>query len=76
MTDEAPDEPHEFSEGQGFDEPYEGFDIDPPELDVDPGAVDPVDSRVVADTLDRRQIPAEEVDDEELLGVGDRKSVV
>ena len=70
MTDEERDEPHEFSEGQGFDEPYEGFDIDPPELDVDPGAVDPVDSRVVADTLDRRQIPAEEVDDEELLDVG------
>ena len=70
MTDEERDEPHEFSEGQGFDEPYEGFDIDPPELDVDPGAVDPVDSRVVTDTLDRRQIPAEEVDDEELLDVG------
>ena len=28
MTDEERDEPHEFSEGQGFDEPYEGFDID------------------------------------------------
>ena len=70
MTDEERDEPHEFSEGQGFDEPYEGFDIDPPELDVDSGAVDPVDSRVVADALDRRQIPAEAVDDEELLDVG------
>ena len=23
MTDEAPDEPHEFSEGQGFGEPVE-----------------------------------------------------
>ena len=70
MTDEAPDEPHEFSEGQGFGEPYEGFDIDPPELDVDPDQVDPVDSRVVADTLDRQQIPADQVDAEELLDVG------
>ncbi len=61
---------HDFSDGQGFGDPYEGFDLDPPELDVDPGMVDPVDSRVVADTLDRRQIPADEVDAEELLDVG------
>ena len=33
MTDEERDEPHEFSEGQGLGEPYEGFDIDPPELE-------------------------------------------
>ena len=66
------DEPrdHEFSEGQGFGDPYEGFDLDPPELDVDPGMVDPVDSRVVSDTLDRRQIPTDEIDTEELLDVG------
>ncbi len=69
MTDDEPRD-HEFSEGQGFGDPYEGFDLDPPELDVDPGMVDPVDSRVVADTLDRRQIPAEEVDTESLLDVG------
>jgi len=61
---------HEFSEGQGFEDPYEGFDLDPPELDVDPGMVDPVDSRIVSDTLDRRQIPTDEVDAEELLDVG------
>jgi Flp pilus assembly protein TadD len=70
MTDEEPDDAHEFSEGQGFGEPYEGFDIDPPSLDVDPDQVDPVDSRVVADTLDREQIPADRVDAEELLDVG------
>ena len=70
MTDEEPDDSHEFSEGQGFGDPYEGFDLDPPELDVDPGMVDPVDSRVVADTLDRRQIPADQVDAESLLDVG------
>ncbi|MUV87506.1 tetratricopeptide repeat protein [Natronomonas sp. CBA1123] len=70
MTDEEPDDSHEFSEGQGFGDPYEGFDLDPPELDIDPGMVDPVDSRVVADTLDRRQIPADQVDAESLLDVG------
>ncbi|MES3517823.1 MAG: tetratricopeptide repeat protein [Natronomonas sp.] len=69
MTDQGDDD-HSFSEGQGFDDPYEGFDIDPPELNVDPGAVDPVDSRVVSDTLDRRQIPTDEVDAESLLEVG------
>jgi tetratricopeptide (TPR) repeat protein len=69
MSDEEPRD-HEFSDGQGFDDPHEGFDLDPPELDVDPGMVDPVDSRVVADTLDQRQIPADEVDAEELLDIG------
>ena len=38
MTDKPED--HEFSEGQGFDEPYEGFDLDPPELEVDTDQVD------------------------------------
>jgi tetratricopeptide (TPR) repeat protein len=73
MTDDSEDREerdHRFSEGQGFDDPYEGFDLDPPELDVDPDAVDPVDSRVVADTLDRRTVAAEDVDVEELLDVG------
>ena len=69
MTDDdTPD--HDFSEGQGFDDPYEGFDLDPPELAVDPEQVDPVDSRVVADTLDRRQSVAEDVDADELVDVG------
>jgi tetratricopeptide (TPR) repeat protein len=68
MTDERDD--HQFSEGEGFGDPYEGFDLDPPELDVDPGKVDPVDSRVVADTLDTRQIAKDQVDAEELLDVG------
>ena len=69
MTDDETQD-HEFSEGQGFGDPYEGFDLDPPELDVDPGMVDPVDSRVVSDTLDQRQIPTGEIDTEELLDVG------
>ena len=71
MTDESRDDrPHEFSEGQGFGEPHEGFDLDPPELRVDPSKVDPVDSRVIADTLDERQIPKDAVDAEALLDVG------
>ena len=35
MTDERDDRDHEFSSGQGFSDPYEGFDIDPPEFEVD-----------------------------------------
>ncbi|QGN07405.1 tetratricopeptide repeat protein [Halorhabdus sp. CBA1104] len=68
MTDDSED--HRFSEGQGFSEPYEGFDLEPPELAVDPDAVDPVDSRVVGDLLDEHAIPDEEVDAESLLDVG------
>jgi tetratricopeptide (TPR) repeat protein len=71
MTDREPDDPrdHEFSEGQGFDEPYEEFDLDPPELDVDPDKVDPVDSRAITDMLDERNLPTDAVDAEELLDV-------
>lgn len=68
--DEGPPRDHEYSTGEGFDEPYDAFDLDPPELDVDPDKVDPVDSRVLADILDRRNVPADEVDAEALLDVG------
>jgi tetratricopeptide (TPR) repeat protein len=68
MTDEPED--HSFSEGQGFDDPYDAFDIDPPELTVDTDQVDPVDSRVVTDLLDREQFPADRVDAETLVDVG------
>jgi len=68
MTDDPED--HSFSEGQGFEDPYEAFDIDPPELQVDADQVDPVDSRVVADTLDGEQIPADQVDADTLVDVG------
>ncbi|MFP4217409.1 MAG: tetratricopeptide repeat protein [Salinarchaeum sp.] len=61
---------HSFSEGQGFDDPYEGFDLEPPELDIDPDRVDPVDSRAIADTLDERQIPDDQVDADTLVDVG------
>ena len=68
MTDERDD--HEFSSGQGFDDPYEGFDLEPPEFEVDPDEVDPVDSRVLTDLLDDRSLAADQVDAEELLDVG------
>jgi tetratricopeptide (TPR) repeat protein len=70
MTEENPDRKHEYSSGQGFTDPYAEFDIDPPELDVDPDKVDPVDSRVVTDLLDRQNTNADAVDAEELLDVG------
>jgi tetratricopeptide (TPR) repeat protein len=68
MTEEPRD--HEFSEGQGFDDPYELFDIDPSELDVDIDEVDPVDSHSLTDQLDEAQIPADSVDASSLLDVG------
>ncbi|EMA48814.1 TPR repeat-containing protein [Halococcus morrhuae DSM 1307] len=76
MTDDDPRDPdegrdrdHPFSEGEGFDDP-EGFDLDPPELSVDPSEVDPIDSRVLTDLLDERQLGTENVDVEELIDVG------
>jgi len=68
MTDDP--EKHSFSEGQGFDDPYEAFDIDPPELEVDPDQVDPVDSRVLTDMLDEHNVGAEDVDADSLVDVG------
>jgi tetratricopeptide (TPR) repeat protein len=68
MTDEPDD--YEFSSGQGFGDPYEGFDIDPPEFEVDTDKIDPVDSRVVTDLLDERNLASDEVDAEKLLDVG------
>ncbi|MFP4627523.1 MAG: tetratricopeptide repeat protein [Halobacteriales archaeon] len=61
---------HAFSDGEGFDSPYEAFDIDPPVLSVDPDEVDPVDARVIPDLLDESAIGAEAVDAEALLDVG------
>ncbi|SDX76877.1 tetratricopeptide repeat protein [Halobellus clavatus] len=69
MTDGERDD-HEFSSGQGFDEDYEEFTLDPPELKIDPAKVDPVDTRVVTDELDRRNIASDEVDVEQLIDVG------
>ena len=68
MTDRRDE--HKYSEGQGFSDPYEGFDLDPPEFEVNPDQVDPIDSRALADLLDERQLPKEAVDAEQLLEVG------
>lgn len=72
MTDDSPNEdrPHRFSEGQGLPEEYDDFSLDPPELKVDPSKVDPVDSRVLADILDKRNIASDAVDVESLIDVG------
>jgi tetratricopeptide (TPR) repeat protein len=67
MTDEPRD--HEFSSGQGFDEPYEGFDLDP-DLVAGPDVVDPVDAHVLPDQLDESAIDPGDVDTESLLEVG------
>ncbi|GKZ15120.1 tetratricopeptide repeat protein [Haladaptatus sp. T7] len=67
MSDERS---HKFSEGTGFDDPYEGFDLDPPELEVNPEEVDPVDSRVVTDLLDQQSIPRDKVSVVDLIEVG------
>ena len=69
MTDDGDERPHRFSEGEGFPEEPEGFDLDP-EFDVDPSKVDPVDSRVLTDNLDVSQLSREEVDVDRLVGVG------
>jgi tetratricopeptide (TPR) repeat protein len=68
MTDERDD--HEFSSGQGFDDPYEPFDLDPEDLAADPSVVDPVDSHVLPDTLDDANVVAEDVDADALIDVG------
>jgi len=63
------DRDHRFSEGSGFGDPYEGFDLEP-EFSVDPEKVDPVDSRVLADLLDESQLSSGDVDVESLVDVG------
>jgi tetratricopeptide (TPR) repeat protein len=74
MTDdeerETPRDRHAFSEGQGFDDTYEEFSLDPPELSVDPTKEDPVDTRVITDLLDERNVGSDQVDAGQLLEVG------
>jgi tetratricopeptide (TPR) repeat protein len=69
MTDDG-DRPHRFSEGQGVDSDYDEFTLDPPELEVDPTKVDPVDSRVLTDLLDEHNVSREDVDVQQLVDVG------
>ena len=70
---EDPDRrPHRFSEGQGFDDPYEGFDLDPRDLtvDLDPDKIDPVDTHALPDLLDEAAIPRDQVDVDALVDIG------
>ncbi|MEZ3116038.1 tetratricopeptide repeat protein [Halobaculum sp. MBLA0147] len=69
MTDDEPRD-HEFSSGQGFDEEYDAFTLEPEALQGDPSSVDPVDTRVITDALDQRNVAADQVDVEELIDVG------
>ncbi|MEM4780149.1 MAG: tetratricopeptide repeat protein [Halalkalicoccus sp.] len=69
MTD-SDERDHRFSEGQGFSDAYEEFDLDPPELRVDPEKVDPVDSRVLTDLLDEHNVTRDDIDVESLIEVG------
>ncbi|WP_336342920.1 tetratricopeptide repeat protein [Halalkalicoccus ordinarius] len=69
MTD-SEDRDHRFSEGQGFSEAYEEFDLDPPELEIDPEKVDPVDSRVLTDLLDEHNVARDDIDVGSLIDVG------
>jgi tetratricopeptide (TPR) repeat protein len=68
MTEEG----HRYSEGEGFEDPYEGFDFDPAELtmELDPDQVDPTDTHALPDLLDEAAIPDDEVDAEALVEVG------
>lgn len=73
MTDEGegPTD-HRYSEGEGFGDPYEGFDFDPTDLSIelDPDKIDPVDTHALPDLLDEAAIPADSVAAEELIEVG------
>ncbi|EJN59821.1 tetratricopeptide repeat protein [Halogranum rubrum] len=69
MSDDR-DRPHKFSEGQGLDEDYDEFTLDPPELKIDPTKVDPVDDHVLADILDEQNVKRDDVDVQSLIDVG------
>ncbi len=70
MTEKRDDDRHEFSAGQGVDAGYEEFTLDPEEIDADPNTVDPVDSRVLTDILDKRNVESDAIDVERLVDVG------
>ncbi len=70
MTDDPERRSHNFSEGQGVDDDYAEFTLDPEELRGDPDQIDPVDSHALADLLDKHNISSDQVDVEELIEVG------
>ncbi|MFC6824160.1 tetratricopeptide repeat protein [Halopelagius fulvigenes] len=58
---------HRYSDGQGFDDPYEGFDLGPDGPVVD---VDPVDDYALAELVEEASLVAEDVDVAALVDVG------
>ena len=70
MTDEPEGRSHDFSAGQGVDDDYEEFTLDPERLSGDATQIDPVDAHALADILDQRNISSDQVDVEELIDVG------
>jgi len=70
MTDEPESRSHEFSAGQGVDDDYEEFTLDPKQLSGDATQIDPANAHALADILDERNISSDEVDVEELIDVG------
>jgi len=70
MTDDAERRSHKFSEGQGVDDDYAEFTLDPEALQGDPSQIDPVDSHALADLLDEHNISSDQVDVESLIEVG------
>jgi tetratricopeptide (TPR) repeat protein len=66
--------PHRYSDGQGFGDPYEGFDLGTDRLDPDfegPIAdVDPVDDYVLADVVEEAGVRPADVEVSALIDVG------
>ncbi|MDS0242851.1 MULTISPECIES: tetratricopeptide repeat protein [Haloferax] len=61
---------HRYSEGQGFGNPYDGFDLDPPTYRVNGRLVDPADDHALAELVDEAGIDPEAVDPAALVEVG------
>ncbi|KAB1193304.1 tetratricopeptide repeat protein [Haloferax sp. MBLA0076] len=61
---------HRYSDGDGFGDPYDGFDLDPPELRTNTRLVDPTDDYVLSDIVDESQVVPEHVDVLALIEIG------
>jgi tetratricopeptide (TPR) repeat protein len=59
--------PHRYADGQGFEDPFEGFDIGPDRPVVD---VDPVDDHALAELVENAAFDAAAVDVAGLVDVG------
>ncbi|MFC7202585.1 tetratricopeptide repeat protein [Haloferax namakaokahaiae] len=61
---------HDYSDGQGFDDPYRGFDLDPPEFRLNGRQIDPADNHVLAEFVDESQVVPDDVDVAALVEIG------